>query len=44
MPFTSEDFDGLSVDDIAAKGGKTKKTLEKESLRVFSKKTLKKDT
>ena len=30
MPFTSENFDGLSVDDIVAKGGKTKKTLDKE--------------
>ena len=30
MPFTSEDFDGLSVDDIVAKGGKSTKTLAKE--------------
>ena len=30
MVFVTENFDGLTVDDVVAKGGKQKKTLEKE--------------
>ena len=30
MPFVTEDFDGLTVEDVVAKGGRREKTLAKE--------------